>query len=570
MSITYSNSPAVDAGIQRTGALRVSSLAVISAGLIGVPLIALVVFALSAEAAVWQHLIDTFLLDYILNTLALALGVGVGVLMLGVGAAWLVAMYQFPGRNWFEWGLMLPLAAPSYIVAFVYTDFLDYAGPVQTWLRTTFGWSSASQYAFPEIRSLGGAIIVMSLVLYPYVYLLARTAFLSQSRAAVEAARTLGMDQARAFWRVALPMARPAIAVGLALAMMETLNEYGTVDFFAVQVFSTGIYHVWLNMGSLDGAAGLALMLVAVVALLVWLERRNRADRRFADPRHVRGASPRQSLTPGRAGLAFLACLLPVFLGFLLPFGLLLSESLGRLDTLFEGQLLAGLLSSLELAFLAALCAAGLALWLAYSVRVSGGRGPVVWAARFASIGYAVPGAVLAVGILFPFASFDNALDGVMRDWFGISTGLLLSGSIFALLFGCTVRFLALAYGATESGMERVSRNNDDAARLLGCTSVALVRRVHWPLIRASVLTGALLVFVDTMKELPMTMALRPFNFETLATLAHQYATDEQFAAAAPGALAIVLAGVVPVILMSRMIRGVSAPRASPYLIESI
>lgn len=539
---------------------RFSLSAILLAALVATPLLALVVFALQSEAEIWRHLAATFLTGYILNTLMLALGVAIGVVSLGVGAAWLVAMHRFPGRNLFEWALMLPLAAPSYIVAFAYTDLLDFAGPVQSLVRDVLGVSGAADYWFPQIRSLGGAILVMSLVLYPYVYLLARTAFLAQSGAAVEAARTLGMSRRRAFWRVALPMARPAIAVGVALAMMETLNEYGTVDFFAVQVFSTGIYHVWLNMGSLDGASGLALMLVLLIALLIWLERRNRSDRRFTDPRHVRGAAPGAALTGGKAVLAMLACLTPVLFGFLLPFLLLLAGSLEGGIELIDKRLLTGFFNSLELAFLAAVVAAILALWLAYAVRLAG-RGVVIWGARVASIGYAIPGAVLAVGILFPFASLDNAVDGFLRETFGISTGLVLSGTLFALLFGCTVRFLALAFGATEAGMERVSRNNDDAARLLGCWGVPLLRKVHWPIIRASVLTGALLVFVDTMKELPMTMALRPFNFETLATLAHQYASDEQFDQAAPGALAIVIAGIVPVILMSSMIRRASEKR---------
>lgn len=561
MSITWQTVALEEGGLRKRGHWsRFSVSAVAVAALVATPLLALVVFAFQSEAEIWRHLADTFLTGYIVNTLMLAAGVAIGVTMLGVGAAWLVAMHRFPGRNLFEWALMLPLAAPSYIVAFAYTDLLDFAGPVQTMLRDVLGVRSAAEYWFPQIRSLGGAILIMSLVLYPYVYLLARTAFLAQSGAAVEAARTLGMSRRRAFWRVALPMARPAIAVGVALALMETLNEYGTVDFFAVQVFSTGIYHVWLNMGSLDGASGLALMLVGVIALLIWLERKNRSDQRFTDPRHVRGAAPGAQLHGVKALLATLGCITPVFFGFLLPFLLLLGGSLGGGLELIDKRLLSGLVNSIELAFLAAVVAAALALWLAYAVRLAG-KGMVMWGSRIASIGYAIPGAVLAVGILYPFATFDNAVDSFFRDTFGISTGLVLSGTLFALLFGCTVRFLALSFGATEAGLERVSRNNDDAARLLGCGGASLVRRVHWPIIRASVLTGALLVFVDTMKELPMTMALRPFNFETLATLAHQYASDEQFAQAAPGALAIVLAGIVPVVLMSSMIRRASEPR---------
>lgn len=541
--------------------LVIGLVAVLATGLLALPVGALFWFSMKVEPGIWPHLYDTVLGNYVVTTGLLALGVGTGVTLIGVGAAWLVAAYEFPLRRTLEWALMMPLAAPSYIVAFVYTDLLDYAGPVQGTLRSAFGWRNAADYDFPEIRSLPGAIIIITLVLYPYVYLLTRTAFLAQSRGAVEAARMQGLSARAAFWRVAMPMARPAIVVGVALALMETLNEYGTVDYFAVPVFSTGIFHVWINMGSLEGASGLALMLVGAVAVLLLLERRARADRRFADPRATRAAPARQQLTAGRALGATFLCTLPVFLGFLLPFALLIASSWHRFDALFSGDLAAALINSLELATLAALIVTLLSLWLAYAGRLS--RAPLLrLGTRLASMGYAIPGSVLAIGILAPFAAFDNALDAALRDTFGISSGLLFSGTLFALLFGCTVRFLALGFGATEAGFERVPRSLDDAARLLGSGPLDLVRRVHWPLLRASSLTAALLVFVDTLKELPMTLALRPFNFETLATLTQQYASDERFAQAAPGALAIVLAGVVPVILLSRTIRAASRPRA--------
>ena len=541
--------------------LVISLVAILATGLVALPIGALVWFALSVEPGIWPHLTRTVLGNYTITTSLLALGVGTGVTLIGVGAAWLVAAHDFPLRRTLEWALMMPLAAPSYIVAFVYTDLLDYAGPVQSVLRDLFGWRNAADYSFPEIRSLPGAIIIITLVLYPYVYLLTRTAFLAQSRAAVEAARMQGLSASAAFWRVALPMARPAIVVGAALALMETLNEYGTVDYFAVPVFSTGIFHVWINMGSLEGASGLALMLVAAVAILLLAERRARADRRFTDARSTRPAQARALLRGAAAWSATLLCALPVVLGFLLPFGLLVGSSWYRMDALFRGDLASALLNSLELAALAAVVVTVLSLWLAYAGRMSGA--PLLrLGTRLASMGYAIPGSVLAIGILAPFAAFDNALDAWLFESFGLSSGLLLSGTLIALLFGCTVRFLALGFGATEAGFERVPRSLDDAARLLGSGPLDLVRRVHWPLLRASSLTAALLVFVDTLKELPMTLALRPFNFETLATVTHQYAVDERFAEAAPGALAIVLAGVLPVILLSHTIRRASRPRA--------
>ncbi len=490
--------PAADRRGHDRSYLVIGLVAVLATGLLALPVGALIWFASRVEPGIWPHLYDTVLGNYVVTTGLLALGVGVGVTLIGVGAAWLVAAYEFPLRRTLEWALMMPLAAPSYIVAFVYTDLLDYAGPVQSSLRTVFGWRNGADYSFPEIRSLPGAIIIITLVLYPYVYLLTRTAFLAQSRGAVEAARMQGLSARAAFWRVAMPMARPAIVVGVALALMETLNEYGTVDYFAVPVFSTGIFHVWINMGSLEGASGLALMLVGAVAVLLLLERRARADRRFADPRATRAAPARQQLPTGRAIGATLLCALPVFLGFLLPFTLLISSSWHRFDTLFSGDLARALLNSLELATLAALIVTLLSLWLAYAGRLS--QAPLLrLGTRLASMGYAIPGSVLAIGILAPFAAFDNALDAMLRETFGISSGLLFSGTLFALLFGCTVRFLALGFGATEAGFERVPRSLDDAARLLGSGPMDLIRRVHWPLLRASSLTAALLVFVDTL-----------------------------------------------------------------------
>jgi len=524
------------------------------AGLIATPIIAVILLAVAASDDIWPHLASTVLPHYLANTAVLAAGVGVGTLVIGVGTAWLVTMCRFPMRRVFEWALLLPLAVPSYVIAYVYTDVLEYAGPLQATLRDLFGWTSRRDYWFPEIRSLGGAITMMTLVLYPYVYLLARAAFLEQSVCVLEVSRTLGRGPWQSFVRVALPLARPAIVIGLTLVMMETLNDFGTVDFFAVATLTTGIYDVWLNMNSMAGAAQLAMLTLGIVALLIFAERRARRKQRFHHPTSRYRAIAVAPLTPGRAALVFFACLVPVLLGFVVPATQLLRFALTHRPATGTDSFPTLAANSLFLASATAALAVVIGLFLAYGVRTSRSR-LLAAATRFASIGYAIPGAVLAVGVIVPLAAWDNAIDALARQFFGMSPGLLLSGTVVALVFGYLVRFLALSHGAIEASLGKVTPSMDGAARTLGHTPLSVLWRVHLPLMRGSLLTAAILVFVDCMKELPLTLLLRPFNFETLATNVHQLASAELLEQSAPGALAIVAAGILPVIALSRTIR---------------
>ncbi|MGE0253701.1 MAG: ABC transporter permease [Alphaproteobacteria bacterium] len=542
--------------------------ALVVAGLVMLPLVAIVWVALLPGENIWPHLVATVLPRYIQNTGILMLGNGIVVLVVGVATAWLVAVCRFPGRAIFEWALLLPLAAPAYIVAFVYTELLEYAGPLQRLLRATFGWSSPADYWFPEIRSHGGAIFVMSMVLYPYVYLLARAAFLEQSTGALEAARTLGRGPWRSFFAVALPMARPAIAAGTALALMETLADFGTVDFFAINTLSRGIFNVWLNMGNIAGGAQVALVMLGVVVVLLWLERHGRRHRRF----HRTGTRTPPPVTwPLRgpaAAAAFVVCLLPVVLGFVVPAVVLVDNAVRYFDISWSADFGRHVRASLLLAAGAAAITVAVAAFLAWASRVA--RSPAVqWASRTASLGYAVPGAVLAIGVLVPFAAFDNAVDALAREHLGVSTGLMLSGTIFALLFAYMVRFLAVAYGALETALGRIPPSLDMAARTLGRGPAGSFMRVQLPLMRPSLFAAATIVFVDTMKELPATLLLRPFNFDTLATAVYQNASLERLEHASLASLTIVVAGVVPVVLLSRAItRGRTAgPTAGPALV---
>ena len=519
-----------------------------------VPIAAVLGMAMAPTDGIWEHLSATVLPRYVRTTLLLMTGVGIGTFVVGTGTAWLVTMCRLPGRHILEWALLLPLAMPAYVVAYVYTDFLEFAGPIQGLLRHVFGWQLRSDYWFPDIRSLSGAITVMTLVLYPYVYLLARAAFLDQAAGVVEVSRSLGRGPWRTFCTVSLPMARPSIVVGISLCMMETLNDFGTVDFFAVPTFTTGIFDVWLNMGSASGAAQMASVLLIFVLALVIVERAARRGRRYyhyhQKAAHEDAASG-QVLMPRWRAVALIACVTPIVCGFLLPAGLLVTYALNHYQVALQPEFATHAGNSLMLSGLAALAAVVIGTFLAYGTRLRGGR-IVRTAARLASLGYAVPGAVLAIGVILPTALLDNTIDAWSQSLFGIPTGLLISGTVIVVVIGYVVRFLALSYGAMEAGLGRITPNMDGAARTLGLGPARLLLRVHLPLLRASLLTAGLLVFVDGMKELPMTMILRPFNFETLATFVHQYAMDERLEESAPGALAIVLVGILPVILLSR------------------
>jgi iron(III) transport system permease protein len=525
-----------------------------SALLVMLPILAVFWLALFPTENIWPHLVDTVLPVYIKTTLLLLAGVGSLSVMIGVGTAWLVTMCHFPGRRLFEWALLLPFAMPAYVIAYLYTDLLEYAGPVQGALRDLFGWQTARDYWFPDIRSLGGAIAMLTLVLYPYVYLLARASFLEQSVSIRDASRIFGCTPLQSFLRISLPIARPAIAVGLALVSMETLNDFGTVDYFAVKSLSAGIYDAWLNMGNLGAAAQIATLMLVFVVMLISLERIGRARQRQFNGSDRFRVLERFQLGRAQRWLATLVCALPVILGFLIPFVVLGRYAIRRLDQLAEPGFINNAINSFTLSATAALLTVMLAVVLAYSKRLYPQQHSLTLAARMSSLGYALPGAVLAIGVIIPLAAFDNSVDAFMQRHFGFGTGLLLSGTPFALVFAYCVRFLAVSTGSVEASLAKITPSMDMASRSLGHNPLQTLRRVHLPLIRGGLLTAVLVVFVDAMKELPATLILRPFNYDTLATYVYQYASDEKLETSALSAMLIVLVGIVPVILLSRTI----------------
>jgi iron(III) transport system permease protein len=500
----------------------------------------------------WQHLKEVLLAEYITNSLILMLGVSVGVLSIGVITAWLTSMCEFPLRRLFSWLLLLPLAIPAYIIAYTYTGLLDFSGPVQTQLREFSGWSYGD-YWFPQVRSIEGAIVMLSLVLYPYVYMMARAAFLEQSVGALEASRTLGSSPLNGFIRVALPLARPAIITGLSLALMETLADFGTVQYFGIATFTTGIFRTWFGMGDGTTASQLAVMMLFFVFVLILLERWSRKRAKFHNTSQKHIGIKRFQLKGAKAFWAWLACFLPVLFGFILPALQLSYWVFATAEETIDASFFSLTLNTMLLAISAAIIAVSVALLLAYGKRLH--HKPLIRSSvSIASLGYAVPGTVIAVGIMTPLAFIDNTLDDWMRETFDISTGLLLSGTVFALLFAYTVRFLAVSVNAIESGLGKIKPTMDDAGRSMGLSPLGVLRQIHLPLMRGTVLTALLLVFVDVLKELPVTLILRPFNFNTLAVRAHELAADERLADAATPALMIVLVGILPVILLSRAI----------------
>ena len=492
----------------------------------------------------WDHLRATVLPDYVGTTLVLLVTVLAGVVAAGVSCAWLVATCEFPGRRTLEWALLLPLAMPAYVIAYAYTDLLQFSGPVQTGLRAVTGWG-AGDYWFPDVRSVGGAATMFVCVLYPYVYLLARVAFLEQSASLAEAGRTMGLSPWASFFRVSLPMARPAIAAGASLALMETLADFGTVSYFGVQTFTTGIFRAWLSMGEPVSAARLAMILLAFVAVVLAAERfARRRARYFETPGSNRRA--RTALAGGRGVAALAVCATPLVVGFLLPTALLVRMSLAGGDTEFGARFLTLAANSVTVASITAAVAVAIAVFLAYGARIS--RSPVAVAVnRVAALGYAVPGAVIAIGVLIPASRLDHWLGGQL----GIS-GLVFTGSLLALVYAYLIRFLAVALQTVEAGLSKVTPSMEDAARSLGMGAAETLARVHAPILRSSLTTAALLVFVDVMKELPATFVMRPFNFDTLAVQAYNLAADERLAEASTAALAIVAVGLLPLVLASR------------------
>jgi len=515
------------------------------------PHLAVVLASLTSDTDTLKHLASSVLDDYARNTAGLIMIVGIGTFAIGTGAAWLVTMTEFTGRRWLEVALVIPLAFPAYVLAYAYTHVLDHPGIVQSTLRDMTGWGPRD-YWFPEIRSLGGAGAMLTLVLYPYVYLLARAAFLGQSATTFLAARSLGRSPLRAFVSVSLPLARPAIAAGVLLSMMETIADFGTVSYFGVQTFATGIYNSWFAMADRGAAAQLSLGLLVFALLLAMLERANRGRAQFANGKRqdviaripLRGAA--------RFG-AMVLCGAPVVFGVIIPVVALFVMAFSSEQNLFTPRYLGFITNSLTLAGVAALVTVGAAILLGSFARLRETRAASV-AMYVARVGYAVPGGVIAVGLIVPFAAFDNALDAWMRSTFDISTGLLFTGSIWLLIGAYMIRFLAAALGAYEGGITVVSRNIDAASRVLGQNSIGTVRRIHVPILTPSLLTAALIVFVDVMKELPATLIMRPFNFDTLAVQAFRLASDERLNGAAVPSLMIGAIGLLPVILLCRQV----------------
>jgi iron(III) transport system permease protein len=521
------------------------------AALILAPIASVIWIALNPSENIWPHLIATTLPRYLGNTAILAVGVGALSAAVGGGAAWLISMYRFPGSSALEWLLLLPLAIPAYVGAYALVDFLDYSGPLQVAMREAFGWASARDYWFPEVRSRSAAIVVLAASLFPYAYLLARAAFREQSGGSYEVARALGAGPWGLFWRVGLPLARPAIVAGAAIAMMETVADFGVVDYFGVQTLTTGIFTTWLEAGNAGGAAQIALVILAVVVGLLAIEKTGRKNQRFYhSARQTRPISKHHA--HGVAGWVMTAvCAMPFVIGFVLPVAVMAGHAIANPDAWFGHGLLRALMNTLTVGGSAAIITVALALFMVYGVRLTGRRLPRVLL-PFTTIGYAAPGAVLAVGILIPLAALDHRVADAWLALTGTDPGLLLTGSSVAIVLAYLVRFFAIAQGAADAAFGRVSPSLPMAARSLGRTAGGALRAVYLPLMRGSIGSALLLVFVDCVKELPATMLLRPFNYETLATRVHEKASLENLGDASPAALLVMAVGLIAVVFHAR------------------
>lgn len=531
-------------GIWSVGALAIAALVIL-------PILSVLVLAFAPTENIWPHLIATTLPRYAANTVLMTLGTGALAAAIGAGAAWLITMYRFPLAGILEWLLLLPLAIPAYIGAYALVDFLDYSGPLQVALRETMGWTSARDYWFPQVRSRWAAVIVLAAALYPYVYMLARAAFREQSAGSYEVARALGAGPFRLFRRVGLPLARPAIAAGAAIVMMETVNDFGVVDFFAVQTLTTGIFTVWLETGNAGGAAQIACVILAVILALVALEKVSRRNSRYYHSARQPRPITKVALSGAPGWIATALCALPVFAGFLLPVAVIASHALDRPETWVSSGLGRAFLNTLTVGGTASVLTVAGALFMVYGVRQTGRQLPKL-ILPVTTIGYAAPGAVLAVGILIPVAAFDHRVADAVLWLTGRDPGLILTGSAAAIVMAYFVRFFAIAQGATDAAFGRVSPSLPMAARSLGRTAGGTLREVYLPLMKGSVGTALLLVFVDCVKELPATLLLRPFNYDTLATRAHEKASLENIGEAAPPALLVILVGLVAVAFLAR------------------
>lgn len=541
---------------------------------VAAPILSLGLLASRGSGDLWPHLIAYILPQAFADTLWLLAGVGIMVVAIGTTTAWLVTAYDFPGRRWLGWALLLPLAMPTYIIAFVYLDLLHPIGPVQSALRAVLGLARPRDLQLPDLRSMGGCILLFGFVLYPYVYLSTRAMFQMQVANLVEVAQTLGAGRFGLFLRVALPLARPAIVVGATLALMEALNDVGASEFLGVRTLTVSIYTTWVNRSNLPGAAQIALLMLAVVVALILIERHARRRQRYAG-----SAQRTRRLVPQRlhglsAALAFLGCALPVFIGFVTPAAYLVIEAVTRLR--FAGlpqDFVRQTLNTVTISAVATLSALALGLVLAFTSRLAPGRVSGVFL-RVASLGYAVPGTVLAIGLLAPLALLDTAFDTIARLTFGVSTGLVMATSGMALVYAYTARFLTISTGGIESGLQRIPPSFDHAGRTLGARELGVVTRIHMPLISPALVSAALLVFVDCMKELPATLLLRPLNFETLATHLYGEAARGTYEDGSIAALAIVVFGLLPIVLLGRvgqkMRRDVAGSEAQKALLRTV
>ncbi len=520
--------------------------------LLSLPIVVTFASWIVPQVELWQHLLDTVLKDYVVNSLLLAVGVGIGSLFIGTTLAYLISRYEFAGRRQFRWLALLPLAMPAYINAYTYTGIFDFGGPIQTALRAFFNWGYGDYY-FPDIRSLWGAIIIMSLVLYPYVYMLARTAFSEQSASLSEASQVMGVSKFTYFTRIALPLARPALFTGAALAMMEALADYGTVQYFGVSTFTTGIFRTWFGLGNGLAAAQLSSLLCAFVLIVLLFEKWSRRHIKYYHQGQNHVEQKRKQLSGASAVIVFVVCLLAPLLGFIVPVVQLAYWTWLTFEQNLDTQFLTLAFHSFALALSAAIIIVVIALLFAYTRRLKNKK-IISSLCQTVSLGYAIPGTVIAVGVLVPLSWADRTVNLFSEYWFGHSVGLIFSGTLFSLLLAYSIRFLSVALHNIESGLNRITPSMDNAARSLGASPGRVLKEVHVPLLKASVLSAALLVFVDVLKELPATLILRPFNFNTLAVRSFELASDERLIDAALPALAIVMVGLLPVIMITHSI----------------
>ena len=530
--------------LETLGALFVASI-------IAIPILTIFYIAFSADDNIWPHLSSTVLPGYIMTTFLVLVGTSIITVFIGVGLAWIVTVYEFPMRRVMEWLCLIPLAMPAYIVAYAYGDLLDYTGFIQSSLRFIFGWNSIKDYWFPSVYSIGGSVFVMSFVLYPYVYLTSRAAFLRQSMTLIEVSSTLGKSSLYSFFHIALPMARPAIIIGLILVIMESMNEFAAFEYYGVDTLSVGVYITWLGKNNLGGAAQIAIFMLLFVFLLMVIERGLRKKRSFAQINKKLLSSNRIKLSKRKSFFVLTCCTLPILVGFLFPSIVLVDFVLERIlevDILKYTKLL---FNSLFLSICAAILTIILGIFLV-NTYITSNNIIIRLCVTISRLGYALPGVVIALGVIVPLITLDGLIKNILGQYFNITVGLIFSGTMIAIIYAYVIRFLTISYGTIESGFTSLNPNITAASRVLGQSKYSTLVKIQLPIIKPALIMSALLVFVDSMKELPATLILRPFNFDTLATHVYTYASLSQIEEAALPALTIVIAGLIPIILINR------------------